>query len=283
MASSSTLLKTTTSPSQRPLNPTSATTTKTTTATANATSASSAQPNLDDDQDALDDKDFAPDFELAFHDLSIRSSLFRTKLIEEFQLLENLGVSTTMAYPPQYNTCDVRDKPTFQKMLKENPCQLIKFQTLKRTQLHADIDRRLTRIRNKDKVPLGAWAAWVLESKAWELFLITVIIVNAIMVGIIAELSDSEADHVDLFRVLLYLDHFSLYVFYLEIGLKWLDKFNDYWKDAWNFFDFGITVATTIPELIGLFSTEDSSSSGNSFNLIVRQLRTFRILRTLKL
>jgi cation channel sperm-associated protein 2 len=105
--------------------------------------------------------DLNQDFAYAFHDLSSRSCIFRNKLIEEFQLLENLSSSGGSSLPPQYNTRDVRDPTLFGKIMHEAPTQLIKFQAFKRTRQTEKIDRRFTRIRNKDKVPLGAWAAYV--------------------------------------------------------------------------------------------------------------------------
>jgi hypothetical protein len=60
-----------------------------------------------------------------------------------------------------------KDKDGFSTMLIENPNQPIKFPIFKRTR-QADeyhVDRRLLRTKNKNSVPLGAWANWVLQSK----------------------------------------------------------------------------------------------------------------------
>ncbi|KAG5462363.1 MAG: hypothetical protein BJ554DRAFT_5319 [Olpidium bornovanus] len=43
----------------------------------------------------------------AFHDLSPRASIFRNQLIEEFQVLDNLG-DTTNAQAPTYTSRDMR-------------------------------------------------------------------------------------------------------------------------------------------------------------------------------
>ena len=57
---------------------------------------------------------------------------------------------------------------TRSKIFKENPYQLIKFKAFKRTQqLDGDgpkIDRRLTRAKNVDNLPIGAWANWIVQS-----------------------------------------------------------------------------------------------------------------------
>ncbi|KAJ3360569.1 hypothetical protein GGF32_008312 [Allomyces javanicus] len=225
------------------------------------------------------DEDFTRELDNAFHDLSGRSAIFRSRLIEEFQLLENLSMSGGAAVPPQYNTRDVRDASTLAQILKENPGQLIKFQAFKRTRQMDKVDRRLTRIRNKDKVPLGAWAGWVVESRAFQAFTLGTVVLNAIMVGIVAELTDTIDQNVVLFQVMDILDKMSLFVFYLEIALKWTDSFLGYWSDSWNLFDFAVTLGTTIPEIMDLVS----GTSSGSIIQVVRQLRTFRILRTLKL
>ncbi|KAI9156008.1 Cation channel sperm-associated protein 2 [Blastocladiella emersonii ATCC 22665] len=229
--------------------------------------------------ETADDLMMGSELDYAFHDLASRSSVFRSRLIEEFQLLENLSLAGGATAPPQFNTRDVRDTSMFGKIMAENPHQLIKFQAFKRTQVDP-VDRRLTRIRNKDKVPLGAWAGWVVESSYFQNGLLAVIIVNAIIVGIVAELSDTQQDHVGLFQAMEIIEKVSLFIFLLEIALRWTDNFNAYWTDAWNVFDFAVTIGTTAPELL---DAAGLSSGGGNLTVIIRQLRTFRILRTLKL
>ncbi len=45
--------------------------------------------------------------ELAFRDLSANSKVFRQKLIDEFELLDNLALMNTVK-SPQYTTRDIR-------------------------------------------------------------------------------------------------------------------------------------------------------------------------------
>ncbi|ORZ33335.1 Ion transport protein-domain-containing protein [Catenaria anguillulae PL171] len=241
----------------------------------------------DDDPTAANTKETADDLldddalNLAFHDLSSRSAVFRARLIEEFQLLDNLSLTGGTALPPQFNTRDVRDPDTLERILSEAPHQLIKFQAFKRTAMdNLGVDRRLTRIRNKDKVPLGAWAGWVVESKVFQNIVLGFIVANAIMVGISAELSDTQQDYVELFQTLDVLDRLSLIVFLLEIALRWTDSFKKYWRDYWNVFDFFVTLGTAVPEVLTLAGVQ---TDFGTLGTIVRQLRTFRILRALKL
>ena len=45
----------------------------------------------------------------------------------------------------------------------ETPQQMVKFKAYKRDGAPPTIDRRLTRVRNRSKMPLGAWAKWLVE------------------------------------------------------------------------------------------------------------------------
>ena len=53
-----------------------------------------------------------------------------------------------------------------EKLLYEAPQQMVNFKVYKRDQVDqvADVDRRLTRIKNQNHLPLGVWAKWVVES-----------------------------------------------------------------------------------------------------------------------
>ncbi|KAI9218701.1 Ion transport protein-domain-containing protein [Blastocladiella britannica] len=230
------------------------------------------------EQSDIADEEFTAEIDSAFHDLSTHAALFRTKLIEEFQLLENIAMTGGNALPPQYNSRDVRDPKMLTKLLDESPHQLVKFQAFKRTRLEA-IDRRLTRIRNRNKVPIGAWAGWVVQSAMFQNLLLVVIVVNAVMVGIVAELTDTQEDYVVLFQAMDIIDKISLFVFFLEIFLKWTDNFKKFWYDAWNCFDFAVTLGTALPEIVDAIT----GSNSGSLKVVLSQLRTFRILRALKL
>ncbi|KAI8841297.1 hypothetical protein BC829DRAFT_446759 [Chytridium lagenaria] len=106
--------------------------------------------------------------ENTFHDLSSRTTIFRSKLLEEFQLLDNVQNSRGAA---PTHTLETLQTPRLElKFFLENPHQLIKFQVFKRSQKENDgvqkTDRRLTRTRNINSLPIGAWAGWVVEKIA---------------------------------------------------------------------------------------------------------------------
>ncbi|KAI9217835.1 Ion transport protein-domain-containing protein [Blastocladiella britannica] len=236
---------------------------------------------IGDDPTETDDLMAELDLNTLLHDLSGHTSIFRTQLIEEFQLLENMSMATgSSAVPPQFNSKDVRDPTTLARILEEAPGQLIKFPAVKRAGGLSDVDRRLTRVKNKGTLPIGAWAQWVVESHAVRQFVLVVILLNAVTVGISAELGPSMDSYPDLFQVLDMIDKLSLVLFLLEIGIQWLDSFRNYWRDPWNVFDFAVTIGTAVPEVLAILGVSESKGS---FATVMQQLKTFRILRSLKL
>lgn len=117
--------------------------------------------------------------------LSYRAELFRSKLIQDFQLLETMNEQKRQR-APTYNSSDVLggekqstqspqildhfiiiDSKLLKTLLIENPQQTIKFQVYnrKRHTNKAVIDRRLMRIKNQSKLPLGVWAHWIVKSQ----------------------------------------------------------------------------------------------------------------------
>ncbi|KAI4535263.1 hypothetical protein MG293_014489 [Ovis ammon polii] len=69
---------------------------------------------------------------------------------------------------------------------------------------------------------------------------------------------------------------FILLVFILEILLMWLSSFFLFWKNAWNVFDFVVTVLSLIPEIVVLAGV-------TSKPVWLQLLRICRVLRSLKL
>lgn len=55
-----------------------------------------------------------------------------------------------------------------EKLLYQSPQQMVNFKVYKREQVgeedESSVDRRLTRIKNQNYLPLGVWAKWVGES-----------------------------------------------------------------------------------------------------------------------
>ena len=67
-----------------------------------------------------------------------------------------------------------------EKLLSNIPEQTIKFKVYKRDHIPPGIktDRRLNRVRNQNKLPLGVWATWITESILTYIYIYTYIIVE---------------------------------------------------------------------------------------------------------
>ena len=170
----------------------------------------------------------------------------------------------------------------FKRLLRDTPAQLIKFKIFKRSKFKPGArksDKRLTRIKNLHTVPIGVWAAWVIEHYVFQWIIIIFILLNAIILGMQAELEP--ADDPTLNDVLRMIDLTILLVFILEILLKWLDSFQQFWDDPWNWFDLLVTMASAIPEII-LFVTSENPEQSAQLAGIARNLRILRTFRTLK-
>ena len=61
--------------------------------------------------------------------------------------------------------CYVSPDPVImEKLLKESPHSLVKFQVCAKREEIMFNDRRLNRVRNKNRIPFGPWAHSVIES-----------------------------------------------------------------------------------------------------------------------
>ncbi|XP_064653307.1 cation channel sperm-associated protein 2-like [Lineus longissimus] len=128
------------------------------------------------------------------------------------------------------------------------------------------------------------WANWVLESGWFQNIMLTVILGNSLLLGIQAELNEVRDESLEgLNTVLDIFDYFSLFVFVLEIVLKWMDNFKLFWLNGWNIFDFLVTFLSVVPEVMRFTDTDGSSSAGQVDITVINNLRGFRILRSLKM
>ena len=102
------------------------------------------------------------------------------------------------------------------------------------------------------------------ENKAFELFVIAVIVVSALVIG-----AKTYPIHPALEKVLYGLDLLITMIFLVEIIIRMIAERNliRFFKKGWNVFDFLIVVASLVP-------VEDSEMA-----LLGRLLRIFRILR----
>jgi hypothetical protein len=121
--------------------------------------------------------------------ISSRAQVFRNRLIEEFQLGEDQ--SSLDMQVPKITSEDFLDSKVRSKALRDSPFQLIKFKPFKRTpngDQEVGVDRRLLRTRNKDSVPIGAWAAKVVRNMIYQKALLVLIVLNSFSVAVEVEL-----------------------------------------------------------------------------------------------
>ncbi|XP_072543744.1 cation channel sperm-associated protein 2-like [Salminus brasiliensis] len=117
----------------------------------------------------------------------------------------------------------------------------------------------------------------ILGSTLFQNVMVLLILLNVVVLVVQAELSDSTAPSMQRAKlVLTALDWCILVIFLLEMLLKWLDNFRQFWKSPWDIFDFTVTILSVLPEVINAFT--ETQTAG--FLVILRQ---FRVLRTLKM
>jgi voltage-gated sodium channel len=102
------------------------------------------------------------------------------------------------------------------------------------------------------------------DNKAFELFVIAVIVFSSLMIGI-----RTYHLHPTFEAILWFLDYAVTLFFVIEISIRMAaeDRFRDFFKKGWNVFDFIIVVVSLIP-------LDDSE-----YALIARMLRLFRVMR----
>ncbi|KXJ25905.1 Cation channel sperm-associated protein 2 [Exaiptasia diaphana] len=211
-------------------------------------------------------------------ELSPRAEIFRSKLIEDFQLLDMLMDKGGSEAPTHYSN-EILDDAVMEKLLKESPLGLVKFQLYSKKDEQRFHDRRLNRVKNKNSIPLGPWAHTVVVNPHVQNFITFLIIANSLVLGIQAELSQLKDESLDTIKVALNVfDYCVLTVFVLEIIVKWVDEFWSFWSNGWNVFDFFVTIMSVVPEVMKFWSGTTSELA-----VIAENLRVFRILRSLKM
>ncbi|XP_057308446.1 cation channel sperm-associated protein 2-like [Hydractinia symbiolongicarpus] len=218
----------------------------------------------------------APD---SVEDLIPRAEIFRSKLIEDFQLLESMTKGS--AEVPKYYSSEVSDSPAAMfKMLRETPHALVKFHVYTTKAEVTYDDRRLNRVKTKNTIPFGPWARMIINNQHFHNFMLLLILSNSIVLGVQAEVTHNNDASVKGLKLFLDIfDYLSMMIFVVEILLKWVDGFWEFWKNGWNNFDFFVTVMSVLPELIKL----SGKMATDELAVVAENLRVFRILRSLKM
>ncbi|KAL7864084.1 hypothetical protein AOLI_G00155040 [Acnodon oligacanthus] len=126
-------------------------------------------------------------------------------------------------------------------------------------------------------VDVSICARWILENQYFHRLIIFFIILNTVLLGVQAEISN-KPDFSLANEVLNGINWVVVAVFYLEVVLKWMVDFWKFWKNAWNVFDFILTFLSVLPEIIMSFGSSNRKATG-----IIKGLRAFRVLRVLKI
>ncbi|XP_028622632.1 cation channel sperm-associated protein 2 [Grammomys surdaster] len=207
-----------------------------------------------------------------------RADAIRSKLIDTFSLIEHLqGLSQAV---PRHTLREIFDPSRQKKLMSGDQEQLVRFSIKPRRMGHITHAQRMLsrlRVRCSRRPPLSLWAGWVLESPIFSKFIISLIFLNTFVLMVEIELM--ETTNTSLWPLKLALevaDWFILLSFIVEIILMWLSSFFHFWKNAWNVFDFVVTMLSLLPEFVVLMGV-----SGQSVWLEL--LRVSRVLRSLKL
>ncbi|XP_026303609.1 cation channel sperm-associated protein 2 isoform X2 [Piliocolobus tephrosceles] len=184
-----------------------------------------------------------------------RADAFHSHLINTFSLMEHLqGLSQAV---PRHTIRELLDPSRQKKLMLGDQHQLVHFsikpQCVGRIS-HAQ--RLLSRlhVRCSQRPPLSLWAGWVLECPLFKNFIIFLIFLD--MIVLMVEIELLESTNTKLWPLKLTLEvaaWFILFIFILEILLKWLSNFSLFWKSAWNVFDFVVTMLDLPNSLVTVF------------------------------
>ncbi|XP_030174180.1 cation channel sperm-associated protein 2 [Lynx canadensis] len=207
-----------------------------------------------------------------------RADAIRSRLIDTFSLIEHLqGLSQAV---PRHTIREILDPSGQKKLMLGDQHQLVRFSIKPRHVERITRGRRLMsrlHVRYSQRPPLSLWAGWVLECPLFTNFIIFLIFLNTIILMVEIELLESS--NTKLWSLKLSLEvaaWFILLIFILEILLMWISSFFLFWKNAWNVFDFVVTILSLLPEVVVLVGVTGQS-------VWLQLLRICRVLRSLKL
>jgi len=106
----------------------------------------------------------------------------------------------------------------------------------------------------------------LVQSAAFNNFVVAVILVNAVLIGLSTYLADATA-----LRAIAAIETVCVFIYLVELALRFLvrDSTTAFFRDGWNIFDLVVVIAALIP-----------ASSG--IGPALRILRVFRVLRLVK-
>ncbi|KAI4888798.1 hypothetical protein NFI96_006434 [Prochilodus magdalenae] len=140
-------------------------------------------------------------------------------------------------------------------------------------------DSLWARVKSKvSKFPsIKEYAHRILENCFFSGFVTLMIVLSFLVVIVQSEISDRPHLAVAS-QVCSMLNWLIVATFYLEILLKMIVGFRQFWRNMWNIFDLIVTSLSVLPETVTAFS-----GTGTQSLKIVKLIRTFRVLRALKI
>jgi len=106
----------------------------------------------------------------------------------------------------------------------------------------------------------------IVESSGFNTFIITVILINAVLIGLSTYVTDTTA-----LRAIATIEMICVAIYVVEIVLRFMarDSSASFFRDGWNIFDLVIIIAAIIP-------------ASNGIGPVLRIVRVFRVLRLVK-
>lgn len=151
----------------------------------------------------------------------------------------------------------------------DNPFQLIKFRQYSRSG-NSGVDKRFTRTRNLDSLPIGVWAGSLVKNHMFQWMLQIMIFINMILLAVDAQIKHQVGkDYVSFLDFMKVFNALIIILLWTETILRFLDDSSFFKKDGFIFAETCITVVTTIPEVAVYFGT----------NNWFRAIRLFRIFK----
>ncbi|XP_072326884.1 cation channel sperm-associated protein 2-like [Scyliorhinus torazame] len=209
-----------------------------------------------------------------------RAEIIRTKLIQDFNLLDHL--QGLVINDPKYNMNDIKDPKKLNKLMIEDPLQLVRFDFNPVRNVNISSNHRQRNCLQNRYVkypPLNMWAQWILESSFFRNLILYLIILNTIVFGVLVDVADKPGPKFHAITTMLVIIEWCiLSVLTCEIILRWLYDFVNFWKSGWNVFDLIVLITSLVPEVVR------GAHLKTSIELhFLKVIRIFRALRSLKM
>jgi hypothetical protein len=156
-------------------------------------------------------------------------------------------------------------------MMMDNPFQLIKFRQYSRSG-NSGVDKRFTRTRNLDSLPIGVWAGNLVNNSFFQWCLQISVFINMIFLAADAQIMHQNGGH-----YVIFLDFMKIFnaliiiLLWTELILRFLDDSSFFKRNGFIFAETCITILSTIPEVAVYFGD-------NKWFRAIRLLKIFKLV-----